>query len=145
MFTQASLVCKYDNTVARDVLMKICQTYISKNWRAEVRTSGDDHVDLTIPGSDFKSLKIQLRLSKDKQTVSFIVDPTRFSVLKDLDAAFTIDEGHHMLRAYRLVDWTDASPIMEVTISRRGNPQSILESLANNWSTPIKQGGSSSD
>lgn len=139
MFTQVSLSSarKYDNTiVARDVLMKICQKYIAKNWRAEARTSGEDHVILTVPGSDFKSLKIELRLGADKQTVSFIVDPTRFSIL-ETDAVYTIDEGHRLVRAYRLVDWNDSRPSMEVTISRRCNPQSILEALANNWSVPV--------
>ena len=136
MFTQVSLVNKYDNTVARDVLTKICQQYITKNWRAEIKTSGDDHIDLIVPGSDFKSLKVQLRLSADKQTVSFIVDPTRFSILKT-EAVYSIDQRHHLLRAYHLVDWTDACPTMEVTVSRRCNLQSILEALADNWSTPI--------
>ena len=136
MSSRVSLVNKYDNTVAREVLTKICQQYITKNWRAEVRTSGDDHVDLAVPGSDFKSLTIQLRLSVDKQTVSFIVDPKRFSIL-DTDDAYSIDQGHHLLKAYQLVDWTEERPYMEVTASRRCNLQSILEALANNWSPPI--------
>jgi hypothetical protein len=136
MFTQASLSTKYDKTVAHDVLMKICNTFIANNWRAEARTSGDDHVNLTIPGSDFNSLKVQLRLSSDKLSVSFIVDPKRFSVLKT-DSVYTIDQGYHLQRAYHLVDWSDASPTMEVVVSRRGNPQAILEALASNWSMPI--------
>jgi hypothetical protein len=136
MFTQASLVQKYDTSPVPCELLRIVRAYGTQNSSGVEFKVGEGVVNMSIPVGGMNAMGVCVRLTHDRKRVSLMTKARFFTCLTT--DQFATDTGRSVLSG-ATIHWDAPVPSIELTLdlSRPDLIQEALQALRENWSIPV--------